>query len=119
MKQVLSSFPFALVKPENVQLAVNDSSVCQGDVLSLSCSADGNPAVEVYQLFENDVLVSRSSRSPLVWRKAASTGGVFAYRCVADNFVGTASATTNVTVNGKIIFNLCILVNCFTFNTKY
>ena len=60
--------------------------------------------MEVYQLFENDVLVSRSSRGPLVWSKTASAGGVFAYKCVADNFVGTASATTNVTVNGKIFF---------------
>ena len=109
MKRIeFSCFFFVSVKPENIQLTVNDSSVCQGDVFSLSCSADGNPAVEVYQLFENDVLVSRSSRSPLVWSKTASTGGVFAYRCVADNFVGTASATTNVTVNGKKIFNLCI-----------
>jgi len=57
--------------------------------------------VEVYQLFENDVLVSRSNRSSLVWSKTASTGGVFVYRCVAENSVGAASATTTVTVNGK------------------
>ena len=94
-------FFFVSVKPENIQLTVNDSSICQGDVFRLSCSADGNPAVKVYQLFENDVLVSRSNRSPLVWSKTASTGGVFVYRCVADNFVGTAVATTTVTVNGK------------------
>ena len=102
---------------------MNDSSVCQGDVLSLSCSADGNPAVEVYQLFENDVLVSRSNRSPLVWSKTASAGGVFVYRCVADNFVGTAIATTNVTVNGKIVFNflrilILRLINLFSFLYK-
>ena len=102
MKRIeFSCFFFVSVKPENIQLTVNDSSVCQGDVFSLSCSADGNPAVEVYQLFENDVLVSRSSRSPLVWSKTATTGGVFAYRCVADNSVGRANATTTVTVNGK------------------
>ena len=31
---------------------VNDSVVCKGDVISITCSADGKPAVHTYQLFE-------------------------------------------------------------------
>ena len=91
------------MKPQNIQLTVNDSSFCQGDVFSLSCSTDRKPAVEEYQLFENDVLVNRSSSSPLILTKTASTGGEFVYRCVAENAAGTANATTTVTVNGKEI----------------
>ena len=95
------------VKPENVQLTVNDSNICQSGVISLNCSADANPAVHTYQLFENDALVSNSSR-PIVWSKSASSGGVFVYRCEANNTVGTANSTTTVTVNGQ--------KNIFTFS---
>ena len=91
------------MEPQNIQLTVNDSSFCQGDVFSLSCSTDRKPAVEEYQLFENDVLVSRSSSSPLIWTKTASTGGEFVYRCVAENAAGTANATRTIIVNGKEI----------------
>ena len=81
---------------------MNDSSICLGDVFSLSCSTDGGSRTEeVYQLFENDVLVSKSSSSPLVWSKSALIGGVFVYRCVVDNSVETANATITVPVNGK------------------
>ena len=48
---------FSLDKPENVKLMVNDSAVCKGDVISITCSADGKPAVHTYQLFENEVPV--------------------------------------------------------------
>ena len=91
------------MEPQNIQLTVNDSSFCQGDVFSLSCSTDRKPAVEEYQLFENDVLVSRSSSSPLTWTKTASAGGEFVYRCVAENSAGTANATRTIIVNGKEI----------------
>lgn len=93
------------MQPQNIQLTVNDSSFCQGDVFSLSCSTDRKPAAEEYQLFENDVLVSRSSSSPLIWTKTALAGGEFVYRCVAENSAGTANATTTVTVNGKEILH--------------
>ena len=98
--------PFSVVsvKPGNIQLTLNDSSICHGDVFSLSCSADGGSRTEeVYQLFENDVLVSSSSSSssPLVWSKSALIGGLFVYRCVVDNSVETANATITVPVNGK------------------
>ena len=92
-------FSFVSVKPENIQLTVNDTNVCQGDVFSIDCSADGNPVVHTYHLFENDTLVSNSS-SPIVWSKTASTGGVFVYRCEANNTVGTANSTRTITVNG-------------------
>ena len=78
---------------------MSDSSICQSDVFNISCSADGNPSVHTYLLLENDTLLNTSGSS--VVTKTASAGGVLVYRCEANNTVGTANATTTVTVNGK------------------
>ena len=78
---------------------MSGSSICQGDVFNISCSSDGNPPVDTYLLFENDTLLNTSGSS--VVTKTASAGGVLVYRCEANNTVGTANATTIVTVNGK------------------
>ena len=75
-------------------------TVCKDDVISFTCSADGNPAVHTYQLFENETLVSDGSDG--IWNRTMSTGGVFAYKCVAINIVGTQQReNVAVTVNGK------------------
>ena len=98
------SAAFNLVKAEIVQFDANETTVCKNDVVALTCSADGNPMVHAHQLFENNVLVINGSGS-IVWRRTMSTRGVFVYRCVANNTIGTDSKTVNVTVNGKL--------NCF------
>ena len=91
---------FSIDKPENVKLMVNDSVVCKGDVISITCSADGKPAVHTYQLFENEILVNNGNSSAGVWIRKYLTGGDLSYRCVANNTVGTAGKTFNVTVKG-------------------
>ena len=96
------SAAFTLVKAEIVQFDANETTVCQNDVVALNCSANGNPMVHTHQLFENNVLVTNGS-GPIVWSKTMSTGGVFMYKCVANNTIGTASKTVNVTVNGKFL----------------
>ena len=80
---------------------INDSNICHGEVISITCSSDGKPAVHTYQLFENDVLVNDFS-SPGVWNRSISAEGVFTYRCVANNTVGTSSQNVTVTVNGNL-----------------
>lgn len=50
-------------KPENVQLLVNDSTVCKGDDIRITCSADGKPAVHTYHLNENEIPVSDGDSS--------------------------------------------------------
>ena len=87
------------VKPENAQLTVGDSSICQGDVFNLNCSADGNPVVYTYVWFENHTRLITSGSS--VVTRTASAAGVLVYRCESNNTVGTANATTTVAVNGK------------------
>jgi len=88
-----------LVKPDNIQLLASESKVCQDSVVTFTCSADGNPVVHTYQLYENGSLVSNSSSG--VWNRTMSSGGVFVYKCVAHNSLGTAMSTRTVTVNGK------------------
>ena len=80
---------------------MSDSSICHGDVFNVSCSADGNPPIHAYLLFENDTLLNTSGSSVVHVTRTASAGGVLVYRCEAINTVGTANATTTVTVNGK------------------
>ena len=81
---------------------VNDSVVCKRDVISITCSADGKPAVHTYQLFENERSVNDGNSSAGVWIRKYSKGGDLSYRCVANNTVGTAEKTVNVTVKGTV-----------------
>jgi len=92
---------------------VSDSSICQGDVFNISCSADGNPAVHTYLLFEDDTPLNTSGSSVVHVTRTASAAGVLVYRCEANNTVGTANSRTNVTVNGKKINfkKMCITVS--------
>ena len=81
---------------------VNDSVVCKGDVISITCSADGKPAVHTYQLFENERSVNDGNSSAGVWIRKYLKGGDLSYRCVANNTVGTTEKTVNVTVKGTV-----------------
>ncbi|CAH3163241.1 unnamed protein product [Pocillopora meandrina] len=87
-------------QPENLKFMVNDSAVCKGDVISITCSADGKPAVHTYQMFENEILVNDGKSSAAVWIRKYLKEVDFSYKCVANNTVGTAEKTVNVTVKG-------------------
>ncbi|XP_066025226.1 hemicentin-2-like isoform X2 [Pocillopora verrucosa] len=88
-------------KPENVQLmssAMNDK-VCTGKVISFTCSADANPRVTSYQLFENEKAILNTSASG-TWSKTLGSEGVFIYKCVANNSLGSEySMNVPFTVN--------------------
>ncbi|XP_078379819.1 hemicentin-1-like isoform X4 [Oculina patagonica] len=95
-----STFLTVHYKPENFQFVASKEKVCKGEVITFNCSADGNPAVDTYQLFENDTLVSDGINSHGMWNRTMSVEGVFIYKCVANNTAGTGqSETVNVTVN--------------------
>ena len=81
---------------------VNDSVVCKSDVISITCSAAGKPAVHTYQLFENEIPVNDEKSSAGVWIRKYLKGGDLSYRCVANNTAGTAEKTVNVTVEGTV-----------------
>ena len=53
-----------------------------------------------YHLFKNDTAVNVSLSG--MWSEALASEGVFVYKCVAKNSLGTAaSMDVTVTVNGK------------------
>ena len=81
---------------------MNDKA-CTGKVISFTCSADANPRVTSYQLFENQKAILNTSASG-TWRKTLKIEGVFVYKCVANNSLGSEySMDLSVTVNGKQI----------------
>ena len=81
---------------------MNDSSVCEGDIINVTCSAVSRPAVHTYQLFENGVLVDGNSSAGVSILRSDFKGGNFSYRCVANNTVGTTEETVNITVKGTV-----------------
>ena len=81
---------------------VNDSIVCKGNVIRITCSADGKPTVHTYQLFENEIPVNDGNISAGEWIRKDLKGGDFSYSCVANNIVGTTEMTVNVTVKGTV-----------------
>ena len=92
-----------LDKPENVQLmsSAMDDKACTGEVISFNCSANANLGVASYQLFENETAILNTSVSGM-WSKTLESKGVFVYRCVAKNIIGSEySMSVTVTVNGK------------------
>ena len=89
------------VKPESVLLETSaaGNKACEGETISINCSADAVPPVTSYQLLENGSLVSKTSG---MWNRTFSSGGVFIYKCVATNSLGsTESESVTVTVDGK------------------
>ena len=88
--------------PENVLLTTNATTnkACQSDVVSFTCSADAVPSAMSFQLFKDNVPMEISASG--VWVKTLSEGGMFHYKCVANNSIGSASSTNiNMTVYGK------------------
>ena len=77
---------------------------CKGETISVNCAADPRPSVTSYELFENDLMIEGTSG---MWNRTLSSTGVFIYKCVANNSLGsTESESVNVTVNGKQSFLL-------------
>ena len=96
-------FYYSIVDPpENVLLTTNATTnkACQGDVVSFTSSADAVPSAMSFQLFKDNVPMEISASE--MWVKTLSEGGMFHYRCVANNSIGSASSTNvSITVNGK------------------
>ena len=80
-----------------------DNKACKGEVISFNCSANANPGVTSYQLFENESAILNTSTSGM-WGKNLENKGVFVFKCVAKNSLGSACSTSvTVAVNGKQI----------------
>ena len=100
-------------KPENVQLMSSavENKACTREVISFNCSANANPGVTLYQLFENETAILNTSASGM-WNKTLESEGVFVYKCVANNSLGSEySMSVTVTVNGKEISSTYACLN--------
>ena len=76
-----------------------DNKACKDETISINCSADAVPVVTSYELLENGSVILDKSE---MWNRTLSSGGVFIYKCVASNSIGsTESDSVTVTVNGK------------------
>ena len=83
--------------------SVTDNKACKGDMISFNCSADPSPSVTSYQLFENDTAILDANPSGM-WKRNMLKGGVFMYKCMANNSLGSeVSSSVMVTVNGKLL----------------
>ena len=78
-----------------------NNKACRGKVISFNCSANANPGVTSYQLFENETAILNMSASGM-WTKTLENKGVFVFKCVAKNSLGSEYSTSvTVAVNGK------------------
>ena len=81
---------------------MNDKA-CRGNVVGFNCSAIANPEVTSYQLFENETAILNTSATGM-WRKTLESEGVFVYKCVANNSLGSEYSTSvTITVNSRQI----------------
>ena len=76
----------------------NDTVVLAGGSLFLNCTSDANPAVRVFQLIFDSILIATSSSG--MFSVTVRKAGI--YTCIPVNEVGSGdSATVKVTVLGK------------------
>ena len=81
-----------------------DSKACKDETISINCSADAVPSATSYELLEDGSVILDTSG---MWGRTLPRGGVFIYKCVANNSLGsTESESVTVTVNGKQSFHL-------------
>ena len=103
MRMTSSFFAFFVDKPENVHLTASISSdnICTGIIVNFTCTAEANPQVHSYALYENDSMIMNMDRSG-VWIRPMNTPDLLVYRCEANNSVGTGkSSNTTLTVKGE------------------
>ena len=91
-------------KPDNVQLLTNFTAnkTCPGSFWNFTCLVGpAKPDMFSHQLLANDVVVDTDSSGK--WVRLLSNSGVFTYKCLANNTVGTTISEheKNITVTGN------------------
>ena len=103
---------FLVDQPENVRLTTNTTSqVCTGVVINFTCTAEANPAVHTYLLYENDTVIENMGISG-TWIKTMENAGQSVFRCEANNSVQGIgkSNDTILTVDGECeVIQLCCM----------
>lgn len=88
--------------PDQVNLDIAPSgTVCRGSTVQLTCTADANPPVHTYVLFQNG---TRNSTNEFgTWTKIMNSSGKFFFKCEAYSSKGNGtSKDTLLNVDGEI-----------------
>ena len=90
-------------QPVDVRLTTKTTSkVCKGVVVNFTCTAEANPAVHTYLLFENDTVI-KNTGMPGTWIKPMKNAGLFLFRCEVNNSIQGIGKSVNtiLTVDGE------------------
>ena len=97
---------FLVDQPENVRLTTNTTSkVCSGVAINFTCTAEANPPVHTYLLYQNDTVIKNIGISG-TWVKTVENAGHFVFRCEANNSIqgiGTSNGTILI-IDGEFEF---------------
>ena len=96
-------FSCLLDKPDDVHLTTNTTNkVCAGIIINFTCSAEANPAVHTYLLYENDTVIYNMGLGTVI--KTMENAGQFVFRCEANNSIQDTgrSSDTILTVLGEL-----------------
>ena len=77
--------------------------MCTKDVIYFTCTAEANPPVHTYLLYQNDSVITNMGISG-TWIKTMENAGKFMFRCEANNSIrgiGTSNDTV-LTSEGKV-----------------
>ena len=107
---MIALFNFLADGPENITLNTNTTSkVCTGVVVSFTCTAEANPSVHSYLLYENDSMITNTGMSG-AWIKTMNNAGEFVFRCETNNSIQGIgkSGNTILTVDGELLWFCCM-----------
>ena len=76
--------------------------MCTRDVIHFTCTAEANPPVHTYLLYENDIAINNMGISG-TWVKTMENDGQSVFRCEANNSIQgiEKSGNTTFTVDGE------------------
>ena len=89
-----------IVTPTIIKSSKSEVTVVDGNVLYLTCEAEGFPAPSVTWKKSNKVLQTNINKTDFIIDDA-SENDAGKYKCEASNSVGTVSYTVEVTIKGK------------------
>ena len=87
--------------PDQVNLDIAPSgTVCRGSTVQFTCTADANPPVHTYVLFQNGTRDSTTESG--TWTKIMNSVGKFVFKCETQSLKGNGtSKDTLLNVDGK------------------
>ena len=76
--------------------------MCTVVIINFTCTAEANPPVHTYLLYENDTMIKNMGISG-TWIKTIEIAGYFVFKCKANNSIPGVekSGETTLTIDGE------------------